>query len=189
MIFPAWSSFHSQSCPPFAPLFNTCQILKYITSATFCTKNEIHNYVRSTYISIPNMTSKCSKIDDFVTLSDPIFCMILLFSCKNPSFRFQSVLFSDVMVVRTWFLIQEKSEVKYFSKNYIWKKGVQRGGKYPYFNWRNDYVKNYRFGLRNNHQSSVSWYMWSEPAFRNLATPFASPFHASPFAPLSYSGL
>ena len=45
--------FSKTHLPPLLPpISKTCQILKYITSATFCTKNETYNYIRSTYMSI-----------------------------------------------------------------------------------------------------------------------------------------
>ena len=87
------------------------------------------------------------------------------------------------MVVRTWFLIQEKSGVANFSKNENLKKGGQRGCNQLCLSLHNDYMKKCKFDLGNSHQSLVSWYKWSEPTFRNDAPPFAPPFYAPPFAP------
>ena len=90
------------------------------------------------------------------------------------------------MVVRSWFLIQEKSVVANFSKNENLKKGGQRGCNQLCLSLHNDYIKKCKFDLGNKHQSIVSSYKWSEPIFWNDA-PFRDRllFYAPSFAPPS----
>ena len=57
----------------------------------------------------------------------PFFASVSHFLAKIEFLRIHNPLYFDLMVVRTWFLIQEKSGVANFSKNENLKKGAKGG--------------------------------------------------------------
>ena len=96
------------------------------------------------------------------------------FPCKTVVFRASTRIFQQVIIAWIWFLILVKPEVTYFWKMKISKKGR---GRNVYLKWRGDYMKKYEFHLRSWYYSLVLWYIWSNPIFGNVVSPFTPSFY------------
>ena len=114
-------------------LFKIVLIMKYINSVSFCTKIEVHKASRSIFTLTLIWSDSQAKSMIFFDYEIPFFGLFLPFSCKKWIFEVQNVVYLDLIVVRTWFLIQEESEIVYFSENENLKKGGQRGGRAAMF--------------------------------------------------------
>ena len=75
--------------PLLSPLFKKFRIMKYVTSALFCTKNEPHSSLRTIYMSFQKEI-RSAKNQWFFTLRDVIFWVMLrplLKKCTFFSFK------------------------------------------------------------------------------------------------------
>ena len=85
-----WTHGRIHGCPPLlSPFFKKFRIMKYVTSALFCTKNEPHSSPRTIYMSIQKQI-RSEKNQWFFTLRDVIFWVILrplLKKCTFFSFK------------------------------------------------------------------------------------------------------
>ena len=104
---------------------------------------------------------------------------LLSISAKIWNFLLWNIVSLQPRVVWRWFFILVNSDVPFFWKIKILKKGGQRGGRYLNMKFNDNYDKKYKYDAQNRSQSLVLCYIWSESMFWNNATPK----NARPFPP------
>ena len=116
------------SSPPFCLHFsNFFQVIKNITSAVFCTKNEVYIIPTSEYKSVQIFVDYWRKSSILVNNRFPIWAPNPLISPKNGVFWLYKAVYLEPNVIWSWFLILVKFEIQNFSKLKIWKKGGKGG--------------------------------------------------------------
>ena len=176
-------SWDPQLPPLLPPLFKFNKFVKYDTLGSFCTKNQVC-IIRRSWDQVISILFRSWKNQRFFPTSRLRFCPPLLsISAKIWNFLLWNIVSLQPRVVRRWFFILVNSDVPFFWKIKILKKGGQRGGRYLNMKFNDNYDKKYKYDAQNRSQSLVLCYIWSESMFRNNAPPFAPPKNAPPFAP------
>ena len=79
--------------PLLPPLFKIFQIIKYITSVSFCTKNEAHKVMKSMYMLILISGNSQAKSMIFFDYEIPIFARFSHFLAKMAVLDFKALYF------------------------------------------------------------------------------------------------